>query len=126
MTGPGAESMGGPGAESMGGPGAESTRPMQTVDLKAYIEDNGYWYEEHGGRFIINCSEPYDAPSDGDRNPGSGVLGTLYVENGKLHFECQLYEEIDAGYNEHWTFSTLGEFADFYDRFLAEGIDGVV
>lgn len=94
---------------------------MKSADLKAHLEEQGYWYEENDGRFTVNSSAPWDKPSDEDRKPGSGVLGVLYVADDAVHYEWNW----DAGYDEHWKFDSVGEFAEFYARLLELGIDGV-
>ncbi len=94
---------------------------MQTADLKAHIEAEGYWHEESNGKFTVNSSAPWDTPSEDDRQPGSGSIGVLYVAGDAVHYEWSW----DAGYDEHWVFDSVDEFAEFYARFLAHGIDGV-
>lgn len=91
---------------------------LTNADIRHYLEQHQFWHEENDGKFTVNASAPEDQPED--RDPWVGEIAVIYADSGKVHVEWK-----SEGYDEHWTFDTIDEFADFYDRFMTEGIDGV-
>lgn len=94
---------------------------VTTESLKQHITEQEYWNEQDGDKFTLNCGSPWDDATSDDRSPGSGNLAQVYVQDGKIHMEWAW----NAGYDEHWEFDSVEEFARHYDTFLTEGIDGI-
>lgn len=91
---------------------------LTNADIRHYLEQHQFWYEENDSKFTVNATAPEDQPED--RDPLVGETAIIYSDNNQIHVEWKW-----CGYDEHWTFDTIDEFAEFYNRFLTLGIDGV-
>ena len=92
------------------------------IELQNQLQAMGYWFNVYGAdnTFILNVSDPEEAPDASDFKPQRGVVMTVQVLKYELLAKWAMD---DAGYDETWEFQTVAEFMEFLDKFLTDGID---
>lgn len=84
--------------------------------LVAEVEAYKYWHEFNGGKILLNSNAPWDEPFD--RDPAAGEISLLWEEADGVHWAWTW----DAGYDEHYVFPTVTEWAVWYSGMVADGI----